>query len=39
MGLLDLGKSDTEAIVDSLKYRVKKIAQAFGSGENVTVKD
>ena len=39
MGLLELGKSDTEAIMDSFKYRVKKIAQALSSGENVTVED
>ena len=39
MGLLELGKSDTEAIMDSFKYRVKEIAQAMSSGENVTLKD
>ena len=38
-GLLKLGKSDTEAIMDSFKYRVKEIAQAMSSGENVTLKD
>ena len=39
MGLLELGKSDTEAIMDSFKYRVKEIAQALSSGENLTVED
>ena len=37
MGLLELGKSDTEAIMDSFKYR--EIAQALSSGENLTVED
>ena len=39
MGLHELGKSDTEAIMDSFKYRVKEIAQALSSGENLTVED
>lgn len=39
MGLLELGKSDTEAIMDSFKYRVKEIAQALSSVENLTVED
>lgn len=39
MGLLELGKSDTEAIMDSFKYRVTEIAQALSSGENLTVED
>ncbi|CAH3185331.1 unnamed protein product [Porites evermanni] len=39
LGLLELGKSDTEAIMDSFKYRVKEIAQALSSGENLTVED
>ena len=39
MGLLELGKSDTEAIMDSFNYRVKEITQALSSGENLTVED
>ena len=39
MGLLELGKSDTEAIMDSFKYRVQEIAQALSSGENVLLED
>jgi len=39
MGQLELGKSDTEAIMDSLNYRVKEIVQALSNGENVIVKD
>ena len=33
MGLLELGKSDTEAIMDAFKHRVKEIAQALSWGD------
>ena len=33
MGLLELGKSDTEAIMDAFKHRVEEIAQALSSGD------
>ena len=33
MGLLELGKSDTEAIMDAFKHRVEEIAQVLSSGD------
>ena len=33
MGLLELGKSDTEAIMDAFKHRVEEIVQALSSGD------
>jgi len=33
MGLLELGKSDTEAIMDAFKHRVGKIVQALSSSD------
>ena len=39
MGLLELGKSDTETTMDSFKYRVEEIAQALSSGGDVSVED
>ena len=33
MGLLELGKSDTEVIMDAFKHRVEKIVQALSSGD------
>lgn len=40
MELLELRRSDTEAIMDLFKYRVEGIAQALSSGdEKVSVED
>ena len=39
MGLLELGKSDTEAIMDALRHQVEEITEALSSGvEKASVK-